>query len=553
MNKSQRVAGLLQPGVFLTFAFLSFFLVCGMVSSVQASQRQVIVGVYDSPPLSSTKNLKEDRGMLLKILRYVADKEGWSLKYVPGTLSELQTLLENGQIDLLVGAPYSKEYAGRYRFTRDTTISTWAQIYSKKPSNIQSLLDLKNLTIGVVKEDPYNSKIREAVKSFDINCIFLEFNSYDEVMQALEKGWIDAGIIDRLFGTMQEGGRKVYRTSVILSPIEIRFAARNELSEQLISPLDYHLEKLKKNQGSLYYKLLKEINTVKDDSKLLMILRWGLVVAAILVLIFLGESILLQRRVRKKTSELLRNNEELEKEIHAREKIEASLKEELSQRKLVEKALKESEERYRNVFENTGTANIIIEEDLTISMANARAIEMSGYTRDEMVGKMKSYQFLAEEDRDRTIRYHLNRVGNKPDQPKEYEVRMANRDGGFSRGDGDRWIYPGDMSKHCMDHRHIRSAGRMNRKGYGLPQRWSNQPKGDHHRHQSLDSVCESCLRAVNRIFQGRNHRRDPRSPSWDRPPMGRYCRDRPIPIKPITDGEGGSPAKRKTARSIKP
>jgi PAS domain S-box-containing protein len=418
--------------MFLTVAFLCFFLVCGMASSGRASERMVVVGVYDSPPLSSTKDLKEDRGMLLKILRYVANRERWSLKYVPGTLSELQALLENGQIDLLVGAPYSKEHADKYRFTRDTTISTWAQIYSRRPSNIQSLLDLKNLTVGVVKEDPYNGKIREAVKSFDINCTFLEFNNYDEVMQALGKGWIDAGIIDRLFGAMQEGGRKVYRTSVILSPIEIRFAARNELSEQLISPLDYHLEKLKQNQDSLYYRLLNQIDTVKDDSKLLMILRWGLIVAAVLVLVFVAESILLQRQVKRKTSELLRNNEELEKEIRARKKIEASLKEELDQRKLIEKALKESEERYRNVFESTGTANIIIEEDMTISMANARAVEMSGYTRDKLIGRMKISDFLADGDREKAIRHHLNRIMNKPGQPNEYEIRMMNREGGFS-------------------------------------------------------------------------------------------------------------------------
>ncbi len=42
--------------------------------------------------------------------------------------------------------------------------------------------------------------------------------------------------------------------------------------------------------------------------------------------------------------------------------------------------LAESEEKYRTVFENTGTATIIIEEDKIISMANAQSEKLSGYS-----------------------------------------------------------------------------------------------------------------------------------------------------------------------------
>ena len=42
----------------------------------------------------------------------------------------------------------------------------------------------------------------------------------------------------------------------------------------------------------------------------------------------------------------------------------------ITNRKKTEIALAESEEKYRTVFENTGTAMIIIEEDMTISVAN---------------------------------------------------------------------------------------------------------------------------------------------------------------------------------------
>ena len=52
--------------------------------------------------------------------------------------------------------------------------------------------------------------------------------------------------------------------------------------------------------------------------------------------------------------------------------IYAEIFENFYTRMLFNKELRNSEEKYRAVFENTGTATIIIEEDTTISLANSR-------------------------------------------------------------------------------------------------------------------------------------------------------------------------------------
>jgi len=49
------------------------------------------------------------------------------------------------------------------------------------------------------------------------------------------------------------------------------------------------------------------------------------------------------------------------------------LRQEIVERKKVEKTLADSEEKYRTVFENTGNATIIIEEDKIISMVNTQS------------------------------------------------------------------------------------------------------------------------------------------------------------------------------------
>jgi len=72
-------------------------------------------------------------------------------------------------------------------------------------------------------------------------------------------------------------------------------------------------------------------------------------------------------------------------------------------------ALRESEEKYRTVFENTGTAMIIIEEDKTIFMTNTQLEKISGYSKEEMENKMKWTDFIFPEDLKRMEKYHSER------------------------------------------------------------------------------------------------------------------------------------------------
>jgi PAS domain S-box-containing protein len=55
----------------------------------------------------------------------------------------------------------------------------------------------------------------------------------------------------------------------------------------------------------------------------------------------------------------------------------------------VEDALRLSEQRYRAVFDNTGTGAVLSEQDTTLSMANQGFADLVGYTRGDIEGRMK--------------------------------------------------------------------------------------------------------------------------------------------------------------------
>ena len=104
--------------------------------------------------------------------------------------------------------------------------------------------------------------------------------------------------------------------------------------------------------------------------------------------------------------------------------------EDISQQKRTSKALEDSEIRYRSVFENTGSATIIIEADMTISLANTGFVKMTGYSKKEIEGKMKWPAIIARtEDLERMMAYHFNRRKFEENVPIEYEFILMDRQG----------------------------------------------------------------------------------------------------------------------------
>ncbi len=91
--------------------------------------------------------------------------------------------------------------------------------------------------------------------------------------------------------------------------------------------------------------------------------------------------------------------------------------------------LKESEELYRTLFENTGTAAALIEENSIISLINAEFAKLSRYAKQEIEGKKNWSEFVVKEDLERMKAQHRLRREKKEEALKQYEFRFIARDG----------------------------------------------------------------------------------------------------------------------------
>ncbi len=106
--------------------------------------------------------------------------------------------------------------------------------------------------------------------------------------------------------------------------------------------------------------------------------------------------------------------------------VEATL--DITSRKKAERGLILSEERYRELVQNSIFGIVVIGEDNTISMCNSKTEEICGYSKEELEGKMMWIDLVAEQDKDRLIGYHKSRIKGEY-APTEYEMEIVHKNG----------------------------------------------------------------------------------------------------------------------------
>ncbi len=105
------------------------------------------------------------------------------------------------------------------------------------------------------------------------------------------------------------------------------------------------------------------------------------------------------------------------------------LREELARLQETEQDLRRREELYRTVFETAGTAIIVFDAATVILLANSNFQRLSGYSREELEGRMSWTVFIDEQDLERMKAYHAQRRIDPASVPSEYEFRFITRTG----------------------------------------------------------------------------------------------------------------------------
>ncbi len=96
-------------------------------------------------------------------------------------------------------------------------------------------------------------------------------------------------------------------------------------------------------------------------------------------------------------------------------------------------ALQKSEERFRTIFESNTSAILIIETDSSVTMVNDAYLKITGYSREDVIGKSWT-NLIPETERERLVGYNRLRIEQSSSIPDNYEFLFQTKSGEVRAG-----------------------------------------------------------------------------------------------------------------------
>lgn len=294
------------PGL-LAMLLLAFLLL--PCAAAPAHAREVVVGIYDMEPLSMRGGDGRLQGIAVDVMDAVARDEGWTVRYVYDDWDRLLPMLEDGRIDVLAPVAFS-ETRTAYRYNRDYLVIDWGQIWVRRGVRVDMLFDLEDKQVGGVSMSIFPAGFETFARRFGVHYRRRDYPDYSALLDALNRGEVDAAVIPRFIGTHHERRGNAEPASIVFSPYEMRYAAMRGRADDVMNALDRRMAEYKADKDSVYHRSLNR--WIRTDEPVLPVwLSYALGAAAVLLLVLAGVNKALRGQVRRQTEALRTANEDL--------------------------------------------------------------------------------------------------------------------------------------------------------------------------------------------------------------------------------------------------
>ena len=285
----------------------------------------VRVGVFENSPIVTAAPGMPPEGIAIDMIRWVAEREGWQVTYVPDSLDNLLVRLDRGDIDLLAGFAYSEERAKRFRFSQQSLIGNWGMVFRHAQAEINSLPDLKGKRVALMRSSTHSQALVELSTQFHAAFTPVYVDTYPQVLEAIVERRADAGAVNRVFAALHAHHPDVVVTSIVFNPVFVHYAAPKGGSPALLAALDRHLAALKADPQSAYYDSLRHWLEATPAQRFPNWLPWTAAAVGSLLVLALAIAGFLRHQVQRQTGELQRRADQLQSEIEQREKAQEHL------------------------------------------------------------------------------------------------------------------------------------------------------------------------------------------------------------------------------------
>jgi ABC-type amino acid transport substrate-binding protein len=305
-------------------AGILLLIIAALIAQAGAA-RDVKVALTELKPSLYTNEQGEPAGFFVDIVEDIAQKEGWNVIWVSGSLTGSWDRLAAGEIDIMPAVTSTPERQKSYDFGNESALSVWSQVYARPGSGINTILDLEGKRVATVRGAQSGIGFLEYAKKFDVNVTMLDMDTPVAVFSATANGDADALVV---YNTAAQEDAKTYgltATPVMFNPVHMTFAVRKGTNRTSLPPWTGVLQRGNAVHRPRYSRAMQKWYGIEAGSVIPPWLIWGLGGIAFLAALFVIMSVILKREVEKKTAELSRQNESLQKEIANRVKAEEDL------------------------------------------------------------------------------------------------------------------------------------------------------------------------------------------------------------------------------------
>jgi|GEM_PF-1351109 len=282
-----------------------------------AETLKVRVGVYQNEPKIFFDKNGEATGILIDILRRIAEKEGWRLSFTSCEWASCLKKLQRGEIDLLPDVAYSAERARYFDFHQTPALYSWSQVYRRHTVSITSPFDLNNKRVALLGGGIQEEGFKTMVHGFGLKVKIITATSLDKAFRLVQQGQADAAVANHYFGEFNARTYHLVETPVVFQPARLYYATTRGHNPQLLMAIDRYLSAWEQDPASPYYAIVKRW-TGQPRSSLIPPYVWRiLLVVSVLMLIFLLGAVILRRQVRQKTRQLAERTQYLQATMDA--------------------------------------------------------------------------------------------------------------------------------------------------------------------------------------------------------------------------------------------
>jgi PAS domain S-box-containing protein len=368
----------------------------------------IIVGVEeDYPPHAFRNERGQPTGFSIDLTRAVADVMGIPIEIRMGPWSEIREALAAGKIDAVAGMYYSEERSRTFAFSPPYTLTHHVAFARKGSPSISKEEELQGRSVIVMRGDIMHDYLLRKAITKDIVLV----DTQADALRLLSSGKHDYALLAKLPGLYWVNKlhlANLVPTGPLLCPSEYCFAV-NKNQSRLAGSFTEGLAILK--QTSKYRELNDRwLGVYEPGSSWAYTLVKYLVPAAVSLGVLLGIlvawSTSLRRQVAAKTLQLQR---------------------ELAERRQAERELQQSEERLKNILQNTSEIIYTLSPAGVFTYVSPAWPRLLGHDLSEVVGQ--SFVLFVHPDELSSCQALLEKVLSRDDPRPSVEFRVQHKNG----------------------------------------------------------------------------------------------------------------------------